>query len=49
MRVMKFKWMATAILLWSLPQVRLWKTERGLGPTLQRDLSSPSLLRKHLT
>lgn len=35
MRVMKFKWMATAILLWPLPQVRLWEMKRGLGPTLQ--------------
>lgn len=35
MRVMKFKWTATAILLRSLPQVRLWKMERVIRPTLQ--------------
>lgn len=35
MRVMKFKWTATAILLWSLPQVRLWKMEQVVRPTLQ--------------
>lgn len=41
MRVMKFKWMATAILLWSLPHVRLWEMERGLGSTLQGAENTP--------